>query len=93
MRKDLEKAKAVVHTLQEANHIAYFAGGYVRDYLMGYPSNDIDIATSARVEEVQALFSKTIPIGVAFGIVIVVFEGKHFEVATFRKDRSYVDGR
>lgn len=68
-------------------------GGWVRDFLMGCRSDDIDIATSASVEEIQALFPKTIPVGVAFGIVIVVHEKAHFEVATFRKDRGYVDGR
>ena len=74
MEESLKKAKAVVRALQEAGYIAYFAGGYVRDYLMGHPSDDIDIATSASVEEVQGLFSKTIPVGVAFGIVIVVLD-------------------
>lgn len=89
-RKD---AIAVVRKLSEAGHVAYFAGGWVRDYLMQHPSDDIDIATSATVEEVQALFPKTIPVGIAFGIVIVV-EGKHqFEVATFRKEFGYFDGR
>ncbi len=83
----------VVKRLVEAGHTAYFAGGWVRDYLMQHPSDDIDIATSASVEEVQTLFPKTIPVGVSFGIVIVVEEGHHFEVATFRKERGYVDGR
>lgn len=86
-------AKKVVQTLKEAGHIAYFAGGWVRDYLMKHPSDDIDIATSASVDEICALFPKTIPVGISFGIVIVVQEGHHFEVATFRKDRDYVDGR
>ena len=86
-------AKAVVKKLVEKGHIAYFAGGWVRDYLMDHPSDDIDIATSASVKEIQALFPKTIPVGVAFGIVIVVEGGHQFEVATFRKDSGYVDGR
>ncbi len=86
-------AKKVVTRLQQAGFIAYFAGGFVRDHLMGRSADDIDIATSASVEEIQALFSKTIPIGIAFGIVIVVEEEKPFEVATFRKDRDYFDGR
>src|SRR3984885_11348242 len=86
-------AIAVVKKLSEAGHIAYFAGGWVRDFLMQHPSDDIDIATSATVEEVQSLFSKTIPVGSAFGIIIVV-EGTHqFEVATFRKEFGYFDGR
>ncbi|MBI2743011.1 MAG: CCA tRNA nucleotidyltransferase [Chlamydiales bacterium] len=86
-------ATNVVKKLVAAGFTAYFAGGWVRDFLMQRPSDDIDIATSASVEEVQALFPKTIPVGVAFGIVIVVEENFHFEVATFRKDRNYVDGR
>ena len=86
-------ATAVVKKLTDAGHIAYFAGGWVRDFLMQHPSDDIDIATSASVEEIQQLFPKTIPVGVSFGIVIVVEEGHQFEVATFRKDEGYVDGR
>lgn len=86
-------ATSVVKKLHSAGHIAYFAGGWVRDLLMNHPSDDIDIATSASVEEIQTLFPKTIPVGVSFGIVIVVEEGHHFEVATFRRDRGYTDGR
>ncbi len=86
-------ATSIVKKLKTAGHIAYFAGGWVRDLCLQKPSDDIDIATSASVEEVQALFSKTIPVGVAFGIVIVVENGHQFEVATFRKDRGYTDGR
>ncbi len=86
-------ATEVVKKLKEAGHIAYFAGGWVRDTLMKRPSDDIDIATTATVKEVQALFDRTIPVGIAFGIVIVVMGGHHFEVATFRKERGYLDGR
>lgn len=86
-------ATSVVKKIQDAGFIAYFTGGWVRDFILKKPSDDIDIATSASVEEVQRLFPKTIPVGVAFGIVIVVQEGHQFEVATFRKDRGYVDGR
>ncbi len=86
-------AKSIVQRLAEAGHTAYFAGGWVRDFLMKTPSDDIDIATSATVEDIQALFPKTIPVGIAFGIVIVVEKNHPFEVATFRKDQGYVDGR
>ena len=86
-------ATSVIKKLVDAGHIAYIAGGWVRDFLMQHPSDDIDIATNASVEEIQKLFPKTIPVGVAFGIVIVVEGGHQFEVATFRKDRGYVDGR
>jgi poly(A) polymerase len=86
-------ATRIVRRIVEAGHVAYFAGGWVRDFLMQRPSDDIDIATSASVAELQALFPKTVPVGVAFGIVIVVEEGHQFEVAAFRRDRGYVDGR
>ncbi len=86
-------ATSIVKKLQDAGYIAYFAGGWVRDFILQKPSDDIDIASSASVEEVQKLFPKTIPVGVAFGIVIVVQDGHQFEIASFRKDRGYVDGR
>ena len=86
-------ATSVVKRLSEAGYTAYFAGGWVRDHLLQHPSDDIDIATSASVEVIQKLFPKTIPVGVAFGIVIVVEEGHHFEVATFRKEQGHLDGR
>lgn len=86
-------ATRVVKKLVDAGFTAYFAGGWVRDFLMQRPSDDIDIATNATVEQVQALFPKTIPVGVAFGIIIVVQDHFQFEVATFRKERGYVDGR
>jgi len=88
-----EKAKHIVHLLQQANHEAYFAGGWVRDFLLGHPSDDIDIATSATPQEVQKLFPQNIPIGVAYGIILVLMDHEPFEIATFRKDLEYVDGR
>jgi poly(A) polymerase len=86
-------AVSVVKKLSDHGFTAYFAGGWVRDFLMKRPSDDIDIATNASTSDVQKLFPKTIPVGVAFGIVIVVEQGFQFEVAAFRKDRGYVDGR
>lgn len=83
----------IVEKLNSHGFIAYFAGGWVRDFLMQHPSDDIDIATDASVTDIQKLFEKTIPIGIQFGIVIVVEEDHHFEVATFRKDHGYEDGR
>jgi poly(A) polymerase len=88
-----KKALFIVQTLQNAGHIAYFAGGWVRDYLLHTPSDDIDIATSATPDVVKSLFPKTIPIGIAFGIQLVVIESHSFEVATFRKESDYQDGR
>jgi poly(A) polymerase len=86
-------ATAIVRRLREAGHVAYFAGGCVRDMVRGVEPQDYDIATSARPEEVQLLFAKTVAVGAQFGVVLV-FEGEHqFEVATFRSDEAYVDGR
>ncbi len=86
-------AKSVVSKLAHAGYTAYFAGGWVRDYIMGHPSEDIDIATNASPSEVIHLFPQTIPVGLAFGVIIVVIEGHQFEVATFRKDLQYLNGR
>lgn len=88
-----DTACQIVETLQKHNFIAYFAGGWVRDFLMKHPSDDIDIATDAAPADIQKIFSKTIPIGIQFGIVVVVENNHHFEVATFRKDHGYEDGR
>jgi poly(A) polymerase len=86
-------ATEVVKRLVERGFIAYFAGGWVRDFVMGHPSSDIDIATNAPPEMIVKLFPRSILVGLAFGTVIVVFQGHHFEVSTFRKDIDYVDGR
>ncbi len=91
--KALELATGIVKKLVSEGYTAYFAGGWVRDYLMGHPSSDIDIATNAEPQVILDLFPKTIAVGLAFGIVIVVEEGHQFEVATFRRDIDYRDGR
>jgi poly(A) polymerase len=88
-------AVAVVDRLQQAGHRALFAGGCVRDLVMGRAPDDYDIATSARPDEVQRLFRRTIAVGASFGVVVVV--GRHdegqVEVATFRTEGPYSDGR
>lgn len=86
-------ATQIVKKLQDAGHIAYFAGGWVRDYFMGHPSDDVDIATSATPQEVLSLFPHTLLVGISFGVVIVILEGQQFEVSSFRKDFEYLDGR
>lgn len=88
-----EQALEIVRTLNQAGFIAYYAGGWVRDFLLNHPSDDIDIATNAPPETIQALFTRTVPIGIAFGIILVIIEDKQFEVATFRQDLDYQDGR
>lgn len=87
------QARILIETLHRAGFIAYYAGGWVRDFLLGHPSDDIDIATNAPPETVQALFPHTVPIGISFGIILVLLEGHQFEVATFRQDLDYQDGR
>ena len=88
-----QNALKIVKTLQEHGYKAFFAGGCVRDMIMGKESIDYDIATSALPQDIINLFEKTIPVGVQFGVVIVVKEGHNFEVATFRTEGSYTDGR
>lgn len=80
-------------TLQAKGHVAYFAGGCVRDFLRGETPKDFDIATSASPDEVERLFPKTVAVGKQFGVILVYREGKTFEVATFRSEGPYVDGR
>lgn len=86
-------ARAIVHRLRQAGHTACFAGGCVRDMLLGKKPKDFDIATDARPEHVQALFPHTVPVGAQFGVILVVEHGEEYEVATFRADGAYIDGR
>src|SRR5436305_2637617 len=86
-------ATELVRRLRAAGHDAYFAGGCVRDRLLGREPLDYDIATSAPPETVQALFPRTVPVGAQFGVVLVIADGMPVEVATFRSDAAYVDGR
>lgn len=92
-RTSREAATEAVRLLQEANHIAYWAGGCVRDMLLGREPHDFDIATSAHPDDVARLFRKTRLVGVQFGVVLVRLAGHSLEVATFRTDHSYEDGR
>jgi len=86
-------AVAIVRTLQAAGHTTFWVGGCVRDFLLGRTPGDYDIATSARPEQVEALFPKTIPVGRKFGVVIVLRDDQQFQVATFRAEADYRDGR
>src|SRR5205823_6342488 len=94
-----EFAVEVVRTLQQAGFRALWAGGCVRDELLGLHPNDYDVATDARPEQVQRLFRRSIAVGAAFGVIEVVGpRGPHrhhltVEVATFRSDGRYLDGR
>jgi len=88
-----KKAERIVQHLVDAGHRALFAGGCVRDMVRGDEPHDYDIATQATPEEVQELFERTVPVGSRFGVVVVVVGDDQFEVATFRSDESYSDGR
>ena len=88
-----EIATEIVKKLVHAGYKAYFAGGWVRDYLMEHPSDDIDIATDAPPQVILDLFPHTVLVGLAFGVVIVVYKGHQFEVSTFRRDVEYINGR
>jgi tRNA nucleotidyltransferase/poly(A) polymerase len=86
-------ATDIARRLQQAGHTAYFAGGCVRDELLGLDPHDYDLATSAKPAEVQKLFPRTQAVGAHFGVILVMEHGRAFEVATFRSDHEYLDGR
>ncbi len=86
-------AVELVSRLQGQGFVAYFAGGCVRDMVMKNDPADYDIATSATPVQIMGMFKNTIPIGVSFGVVNVILNGFQFEVATFRSDGTYSDGR
>jgi len=87
------QGEAVLHTLIAHDFEAYFVGGCVRDEIMGREVHDMDIATSARPEQVIALFDRTVPTGIQHGTVMVLMGEYSFEVTTFRKESDYEDHR
>lgn len=86
-------ASRIIHILQEAGFEAYIVGGCVRDAILGKEPDDWDITTSAKPEEVKALFSRTIDTGLAHGTVTVMFGKEGYEVTTYRVDGKYEDHR
>jgi poly(A) polymerase len=86
-------ARHIVQTLRTHGFVAYLAGGCVRDRLLSLEPKDFDVATNASAERVQRLFPNTVPVGIQFGVVLVVNDGTPCEVATFRSDGVYLDGR
>ncbi len=103
--RQFEAALEIVHILREAGHEAYFAGGCVRDLLLGREPEDYDVATSATPDVVLGMFPRTFAVGAHFGVVLVASENGTdceegavaercvTEVATFRSDGVYSDGR
>jgi poly(A) polymerase len=88
-----EISTEIVRRLQAAGFEAYWVGGCVRDFLLGREPVDYDVATSARPEQIEALFARTIPVGKQFGVMLIVENGHQFQVATFRAESDYEDGR
>ena len=93
IRSNREDAMAVLRRLRDAGHVAYFAGGCVRDLLLGRTPTDYDVATDAPPARVRKLFSNTQAVGAAFGVILVRIRGSQIEVATFRAEAGYADGR
>lgn len=88
-----EAAEAVAEQLRTRGHVAWFAGGCVRDMLLGRTPKDYDVVTDARPEEVLKLFPAARKVGAKFGVILVRRHGHHIEVATFRCEGEYSDGR
>jgi len=88
------EVRNVLTTLYDAGFEAYLVGGCVRDWIRGDTIKDYDVATSAKPEDIEKLFPKTVEVGRAFGVMKVIAEnGRHIEVATFRKESDYQDHR
>ena len=83
----------IIHTLQNAGYEAYAVGGCVRDSILGRVPDDWDITTSARPEQVKALFRRTVDTGIKHGTVTVLMDKEGYEVTTYRIDGMYEDGR
>ncbi|WP_163537638.1 CCA tRNA nucleotidyltransferase [Gracilibacillus sp. YIM 98692] len=91
--KLFQPALQVIEKIEEAGFEAYIVGGAVRDMLLNKPVHDVDIATSAKPEEVMNIFKKVIPVGVEHGTVLVRCEHQSYEVTTFRTETGYSDFR
>lgn len=83
----------IIEILRSSGHEAYLAGGCVRDMLLGITPKDFDIVTSAKPDEIEDLLEHTIPIGKKFGVILAIKNNHSFEIATFRSDSGYSDGR
>jgi poly(A) polymerase len=88
-----EAAKSIVGKLRQHGAVAYFAGGCVRDQLLGLHPKDHDVATDATPRQVCRLFRRTKEVGAQFGVVLVAIDEHQIEVATFRTEGPYLDGR
>ena len=88
-----ERAIEIIRRLREHGYESYLAGGCVRDLLLDKEPKDYDIATNAKPEDIQHVFPHVVAVGAQFGVMLVVIENEPFEIATFRFDGPYLDGR
>lgn len=88
-----DTATEIVGRLQKAGFAAFWVGGSVRDFLLGKEPQDYDIATSALPDDIERIFKRTIAVGRKFGVMVVIEKGQQFQVATFRAEADYKDGR
>ncbi|RYL93309.1 CCA tRNA nucleotidyltransferase [Sporolactobacillus sp. THM19-2] len=86
-------AAFLLDTLTSHGYEAYVVGGAVRDYLLGRPVHDVDIATSAHPDDVISLFKRTVPTGIRHGTITVIYRKRSYEVTTFRSEADYYDFR
>ncbi len=93
MEAKRQAATEIVKRLRMKKHQAFFVGGCVRDLVMGREPKDYDVATDATPEQVVRLFPDSLTVGAQFGVVVVPRKEGHVEVATFRSDGRYTDGR
>ncbi len=88
-----QAVESIYHTLESRGYKAFLAGGCVRDALMGNQANDLDVATDATPTQIEEIFEKTVSVGKSFGVMRVIQDGADIELATFRTDGIYRDGR
>src|SRR5215471_8828220 len=93
MKSLRDTATGIVTRLQKKGYQAFWVGGCVRDFLLGREPGDYDVATSALPEQVRKVFKRSVAVGEKFGIIVVIEGGHQFQVATFRAEADYRDGR
>ncbi|TMU88323.1 CCA tRNA nucleotidyltransferase [Bacillus sp. BHET2] len=91
--ENFQQAVPILKKIESAGFLAYFVGGSVRDFILKRPINDVDIATSAFPQEIKEIFPKTVDVGIEHGTILVLHEGRGYEITTFRTESAYADFR